>query len=177
MSSTGRAVLRSLISPLTVAAATLALLVALLAGMVMAAGDSITSTDRVGAAPTTLVTPTPIADADSDGIPDSIDNCPHWPNATQQLPPWSIPASDSDCDGYSGTTFVIQRASEAFLGTDPIDKCADTPTPFDERGPDFGEPLSPWPPDINDDGKTTLTDALRFGLHWSRTPVTVPASI
>ena len=62
---------------------------------------------------------------------------------------------------------MIQRASEAFLGTDPIDKCADTATPFDERGPDFGEPLSPWPPDINDDGKTTLPDALRFGLHWN----------
>ena len=83
------------------------------------------------------------------------------------LPPWSIPAGDSDCDGYSATDFVVQRAPEAFLGTDPMDKCADTPATFDERGPDFGEPLSPWPPDINDDGKTTLQDALAFGAHWN----------
>ena len=82
------------------------------------------------------------------------------------LPPWSIPAGDSDCDGYSATSFVIQRASEAFLGTDPTDKCADTATAFDERGPDFGEPVSPWPPDINDDGQTTVQDALAFGAHW-----------
>ncbi len=82
------------------------------------------------------------------------------------LPPWSIPADDSDCDGYSATNFVTQRAPEAFLGTDPTDKCADTATAFDERGPDFGEPVSPWPPDINDDGQTTVQDALAFGAHW-----------
>ncbi len=113
--------------------------------------------------------PTPTADADLDGVLDSTDNCPDWPNAGQELPPWSIPANDSDCDGYSATNFVIQRASETFLGTHTTDKCADTATPFDERGPDFGEPLSPWPPDINDDGKTTMQDALPFGAHWNTT--------
>jgi len=111
--------------------------------------------------------PTPTADADLDGVLDSTDNCRDWPNAGQELPPWSIPANDSDCDGYSATNFVTQRASEAFLGTHPTDKCADTATPFDERGPDFGEPLSPWPPDINDDGWTTLQDALPFGALWN----------
>ena len=110
-----------------------------------------------GPTPSPTPTPTPTPDTDGDGVPDSIDNCPNWHNATQVLPPWSIPASDSDCDGYSATTSVTQRASEAFLGTDPTDKCADTTTWFDERGPDFGEPLSPWPPDINDDGKMTLS--------------------
>ncbi len=78
-----------------------------------------------------------------------------------------MPVNDSDCDGYSATNFVVQRASEAFLGTDPTDKCADTSTWFDERGPDFGEPLSPWPPDINDDGKMTLSDALAYAPVWN----------
>ena len=48
MSSTGRVVLRSLISPLTAAVVTLALLGALLAGAVMATHDSITSPDTAG---------------------------------------------------------------------------------------------------------------------------------
>ncbi len=50
MSSTGRAVLRSrsLIAPLTAAVVTLALLGALLAGVVVAAGNSITSPDTAG---------------------------------------------------------------------------------------------------------------------------------
>ncbi len=105
-------------------------------------------------------------DADGDGVPDSSDNCPDWPNPGQELPPWSTPASDSDCDGYSATNFVVQRASEEFLGTDPADRCADTTATFDERGPAFGEPLSPWPPDINDDGKMTVSDALAYAPVW-----------
>ncbi len=109
-----------------------------------------------------------VPDADGDGVPDASDNCPDWPNAGQDLPPWSIPEGDSDCDGYSATTLVGTRASEAFLGTDPLDKCADTPDLFDERGPDYGEPLSPWPPDTNDDGQTTFGDALAFaGPYWN----------
>lgn len=110
--------------------------------------------------------PTSTADADGDGVPDTSDNCPEWPNPGQELPPWSTPASDSDCDGYSATNFVVQRAPEAFLGTDPADRCADTTATFDERGPAFGEPLSPWPPDINDDGKTTVSDALAYAPVW-----------
>ena len=49
---------------------------------------------------------------------------------------------------------------ETFIGTDPTDACADTATLYDERGLAFGESLSPWPPDVNDDGKYTLSDML-----------------
>jgi glucose/arabinose dehydrogenase len=51
---------------------------------------------------------------------------------------------DDDNDTFSD---AIESAS----GTDILDRCADTTTPNDERGPAFGEPPSPWPPDINDD--------------------------
>ncbi len=46
----------------------------------------------------------------------------------------------------------------AYIGTDPNDDCGDTLTPNDERGPGFGEPLSPLPPDFNDDRFMDITD-------------------
>ncbi len=104
-------------------------------------------------------------DWDADGVPDASDNCIAWPNAAQAAPPWSVGADDAECDGYSATTPGL-RASEEFLGTDPLDKCADTPDLFDERGPEYGEPPSPWPPDVNDSGSTTLGDMLAFAPHF-----------
>ncbi len=58
---------------------------------------------------------------------------------------------DSDSDSWSD-------CQEAIIGTDPFDDCADTSTPNDERGPAFGEPLSPLPPDLNDDRFMDITD-------------------
>ena len=123
-------------------------------------------------------------DSDGDGIPDTADNCPdvanpgqentdgdQWGDECDNCPatatPWEVPTHDADCDGFRGQgNAPAVRASEKFIGTDPNDSCADTTTPNDERGPDFGEPLSPWPPDVNDDGVTTVQDALAFGAHW-----------
>ena len=64
---------------------------------------------------------------------------------------------DSDGDGHGNACDLdddndtFSDASEAVIGTDALDRCADTTTPDDERGPAFGEPVSPWPADINDD--------------------------
>jgi hypothetical protein len=58
---------------------------------------------------------------------------------------------DSDGDGWSD-------AAETTIGTDPLDACADTTTPDDERGPGFSEPVPPWPPDFNDDRSVTGAD-------------------
>jgi lysophospholipase L1-like esterase len=68
---------------------------------------------------------------------------------------WATPAGDNDCDGFTADR-------EVFVGTDPADRCADTTAPDDERGPAFLQPLSPWPPDINDDRSVTLADVLRY---------------
>lgn len=111
---------------------------------------------------------TPDSDADGDGWGDSTDNCPNWFNTTQLMPPWTVPETgDPDCDGYASTSWFFARASEAFLGTHQTKKCAATPNLFDERGPAYGEPLSPWPPDLNDSGMTTNGDALAFSPHFN----------
>ena len=73
---------------------------------------------------------------------------------------------DPDFDGF--VTGDV-NSGETFIGTDPNDACADTATRYDERGPAFGEPLSPWPPDINDDGKATLSDVLAFSPAFNKT--------
>ena len=59
-------------------------------------------------------------------MPDATDNCPAWPNPSQSLPPWLIPANDSDCDGWS-------NPSEGTIGTDPTDPCPDDA--FDDAYP------------------------------------------
>ena len=68
-------------------------------------------------------------DADADGVVNGADNCPAWPNPTQALPPWSIPANDPDCDGFSTTV-------ENSAGTGPTSHCG----------------VDAWPADINNDG-------------------------
>ncbi len=86
------------------------------------------------------------------------------PTPTPTPPPTPTPTpcpGDSDCDGWP-------NLSEIVIGTDPFDDCADTSTPNDERGPGFGEPLSPLPPDLNDDRFMDITDIVAvagsFGL-------------
>jgi len=127
-------------------------------------------------------------DSDGDGICNGSgfqppktggnDNCPATPNSGQanadgdpygdacetvdcvnQFTPWITPAGDVECDGY--VTGDV-NSGEVFIGTDPDDACADTTTWYDERGPAFGEPLSPWPPDVTDDGRVSLSDFLAF---------------
>lgn len=121
-------------------------------------------------------------DADNDSDADAIcvaatfqapetaggDNCPDWANPTQALPSWSVPAGDTDCDGYPNTATVASRGRENLIGTDAADHCADTTAPNDERGPAFGQPLSPWSPDINDTRVTNLSDVILFGPHFNK---------
>ena len=102
-------------------------------------------------------------DADGDGVPDSEDNCPAWPNAGQALPPWPVPADDPDCDGWPSSVAASGKGPESSIGTDPDDPCADTITANDERGPAFSEPLSPQPPDFNDDTFVDITDVSLAG--------------
>ena len=79
--------------------------------------------------------------------------------------PWFVPVGDTDCDG---TVTGDVNSGELFIGTDPNDACADTAMLFDERGPAFGEPLSPWVYDTNDDGKATLSDVLAVSPSFNK---------
>jgi hypothetical protein len=75
--------------------------------------------------------------------------------------------SDGDSMGLSGSLGPWFRDEvEVFIGTDPLDDCADTSTSNDERGPAYAEPLSPWPPDFNDTGMVTSGDAVLFAQHY-----------
>ncbi len=116
-------------------------------------GPNITATVTDGSGNTSEFSVPFVADTDGDGQLDSVDACPAL--AT----PWKTLAGDDDCDGQvTGDAF----SGETFIGTDPTDACADTTTWYDERGPAFGEELSPWPPDVNDSGNVTLSDFLAF---------------
>ena len=69
--------------------------------------------------------------ADDDDDPDTLDNCPTWPNSSQAPPPlWTVPDNDSDCDGFTDDR-------EVYLGTHPARQCAFTarPTTNDSRPP------------------------------------------
>jgi hypothetical protein len=75
--------------------------------------------------------------------------------------------SDADSKGVGGPCcFLFRDDAELFMGTDPYDNCADTATPNNERGPEYGEPLSPWPPDFNDNGRTDIGDLVALKNHW-----------
>jgi hypothetical protein len=62
--------------------------------------------------------------------------------------PWPTPPGDEDCDGWISDI-------EAYVGTSPLDPCADTPIANDE-------PDDKWPPDFNDDQQTNIIDVLSF---------------
>lgn len=86
---------------------------------------------------------------------DPSDNCRAWPNPLQELPPWAVPAGDSDCDGFADSLAGL-LASEAFMGTDPNGHCATTPGRNDEPLPDR------WPPDFDDNQLAQGSDLLMF---------------
>ena len=77
----------------------------------------------------------PQQDSDGDGVPDSIDNCPRWPNPSQNLPPWPVASNDPDCDGFSNTV-------ESSAGTDALVHCG----------------VDAWPADINNDTFSDISD-------------------
>jgi len=96
-------------------------------------------------------------DSDGDTIPDATDNCPAWPNPTQNLPPWIIPANDPDCDAFSTTV-------ENPAGTDPLDACRDDSSD------------NAWPADINNDGFVDTGDIGRVTNDFAdAVPADAPA--
>jgi hypothetical protein len=77
---------------------------------------------------------------------------------------------DSDCDGFPDTVTTAGRGREDFITTDATDPCADTLTANDEQGPLVGEPVSPWPPDINDTRVANLSDIVAMGPTFNKFP-------
>jgi hypothetical protein len=129
-----------------------------------------------------------VGDTDGDGVDDEIDNCPDTPNPDQLDTDGDgdgdacdpdddndscIPPDYVDCPEPNGGFF--RDEAELFIGTDPLDNCADTPEPNDERGPAYGEPLSPWPADFNDDSQVDIGDLVGLRNHW--VPMGEPYSI
>lgn len=77
------------------------------------------------------------------------DNCPSWPNPAQNLPLWTVPANDPDCDGF-------MTAAETFTGTDPNGHCAAIAGSNNEGPPDR------WAADFNDDQLATTLDLVSY---------------
>ena len=100
--------------------------------------------DTIGIDFDILYTTCSLLDADCDEVLDSADNCPNWSNVGQGLPPWTVPADDPDCDGFSS-------AKETFMGTLPMAACPATASAGDEDG-------DAWPPDFNDSQTVDIID-------------------
>jgi hypothetical protein len=102
----------------------------------------------------TLATDPVNPDTDADTVIDGSDNCPSWPNTPQNLPTWTVPAGDGDCDGFNLTR-------EQHVGTDPTKHCNNTTTANDEAV-DF------WPSDFNDSRSTNLSDVVLMGPSYNK---------
>jgi len=85
------------------------------------------------------------SDGDGDGVPDTSDNCPAWPNPGQGLPPWTVPAGDSDCDGFTNT-------AEGAITTNPSAACG-----FTAGGPTTSDS---WPADLVESNSINISDVL-----------------
>ncbi|HUF53546.1 MAG TPA: cohesin domain-containing protein [Dehalococcoidia bacterium] len=94
----------------------------------------------------TVVVGSGCADLDGDGVSDGVDNCPAWPNPSQELPPWFVPDGDSDCDGFSDV-------DEIYFGTDPNGSCG-----YETEG----EQSLTWPADLYASNHINTTDVLAF---------------
>lgn len=105
------------------------------------------------------------ADGDGDGVGTLCDNCPSTPNANQAngdgdpfgdacdncpavFTAWMVPPGDPDCDGFTDT-------EEAFVGTDPLDPCANTAAANDEAD-------DRWPADLDDNQTVNILDVLQL---------------
>jgi hypothetical protein len=86
------------------------------------------------------------SDSDGDGVPDSSDNCPSWPNPGQSVPTWYTPPADpdNDCDGFSN---II----EGVVGTDSDKACGHSTD---------GAPSENWPGDLNGSDNINIADVL-----------------
>jgi hypothetical protein len=91
-------------------------------------------------------------DTDVDTVIDGTDNCPLWANTAQNLPPWTVPANDTDCDGFN-------KMREQHVSTDPTKHCNDNSGLNNE--PDY------WPTDFNDSRTTNLSDVVIMGPSYN----------
>src|SRR5438132_2504713 len=91
-------------------------------------------------------------DADADGRPDVSDNCPLWPNASQGLPLWTVPANDPDCDGFTS-------AVEDLAGTNALVECG----------------FNAWPADINNDTFSDISDIAALTANFGMSVPPAPA--
>jgi hypothetical protein len=107
-------------------------------------------------------------DADDDTLLDGMDNCVLVPNANQTNTDGDSEgdACDSDDDndsfgqGLSGG--FCRDEIELYVGTTPLDPCANTATANDEAD-------DKWPPDFNDDQKVDILDIPLFRPHYHAT--------
>jgi hypothetical protein len=146
-------------------------------------GDGDTTPDLIDNCP---FTPNPDqSDVDGDNYGDLCDICPGtWDPGQEDYDGDGIPGTapgptdrfggdacdpeaDNDSKGYGSDPGFFRNSRELFMGTDPLDNCADTSTSRDEEGPGAGEPVSPWPPDFNDTGKVTAGDLQLFAMHYN----------
>lgn len=97
-----------------------------------------------------------LADWDGDGVPNASDNCPYHANPAQNLPPWTVPAEDHDCDGTSD-------ANERYLGTDPTARCPDDSS------------HDAWPPDLNLSQNVSIADVLALKPYFNQSVPPAPA--
>jgi hypothetical protein len=110
-------------------------------------------------------------DPDSDGVITVQDNCPHWANPTQTMPPWPVPAGDEDCDGYPSTVASGGRAPETTITTSQLSHCASNATANNEPTPDA------WPLDFNDDQKATILDVSQYSSRFGAVGPNPPYSV
>ena len=99
------------------------------------------------------------ANSDADSFGDACDTCPNWTNPSQALPLVGVQptAGDADCDGFPDPVAVPGRATETYIGTDPVVMCAATGAANDEGGLDAN------PMDFNDNQIFNGQDSGQFG--------------
>ena len=99
------------------------------------------------------------SDMDGDSVANGSDDCPMWPNASQAYPLVGIhpTTGDADCDGFPDSVAVPGRATETYIGTNPIVMCAATGAANDEGGLDAN------PMDFNDNQIFNGQDSGQFG--------------
>jgi parallel beta-helix repeat protein len=128
--------------------------------LVFPAGPYVTATATNAGGSTSEFSSPLCVDYDFDGVC-AGDNCPKWANAAQNLPNWTVPANDADCDGFNATV-------EAHVGTDPALHCSANTTPNNE-------PVDAWPTDFNDSRLTSLADVVLMGAAYNQPTGTDPA--